>query len=123
MKLTEKEWARVDEIVDKCGCSIDEALDMLKADKEIDKGNRVEFDLSIEDEKAAKKWGNSTEKKKVERKRAENPTKRMIINEIYAVLDDIAENVAIANPERIVTFEIGADKYEIILQMKRKPKI
>ena len=123
MKLSEKEWEQVDKIVDNLGCSIEDAIQVLQADKDINSGKRVEFDLSPEEEKQAKKWGNSTEKRKVERKRAENPTKRMIIGEMFAVLDDIADKTEISNPERIISFEIGDDKYEIILQMKRKPKI
>ena len=123
MKLTEKEWEQVDSIVDKLGCSIEDAIQILQDDKAINSGKRMEFDLSPEDEKEAKKWGNSTEKKKTVRKRAENPTKRNIIQEMFAVLEDLADKAEISNPERIISFEIGDDKYEIILQMKRKPKI
>lgn len=96
---------------------------MIQADKDIDSGKRVVFDLSPEDEKAAKKYANSTEKKKTVRQRAENPTKRAIIAEMFAVLEDIADNVAVTNPERMISFEIGDNKYEIMLTQKRKPKV
>lgn len=123
VKLSDKEWAKVDDIVEKTGCSIQDAIDMIQADKDIDSGKRVVFDLSPEDEKAAKKYANSTEKKKTVRQRAENPTKRAIIAEMFAVLEDIADNVAVTNPERMISFEIGDNKYEIMLTQKRKPKV
>ena len=123
VKLSDKEWAKVDDIVEKTGCSIQDAIDMIQADKDIDSGKRVAFDLSPEDEKAAKKYANSTEKKKTVRQRAENPTKRAIIAEMFAVLEDIADNVAVTNPERMISFEIGDNKYEIMLTQKRKPKV
>ena len=45
-ELTEKEWAKVDNLVDKLECSIDEAIDILDADKAIDRNQKVDFDLS-----------------------------------------------------------------------------
>ena len=122
VKLSDKEWAKIDDIVEKTGCSIQDAIDMIQADKDIDSGKRVSFDLSPEDEKAAKKYANSTEKKKTVRNRAENPTKRALIAEMFAVLEDLADNVVVTNPERMISFEIGDNKYEIMLTQKRKPK-
>lgn len=124
MKLTEKEWAKVDDIVDKCGCSIEEAIQMLQDDKAIDQGKRMDFDLSPEDEKAAKRFVNSTEKtQKKPRTRAENPTKRGFIAEIAEILAEKVDNLEVTNPERVISFAFGDEKYEIILQQKRKPKI
>jgi len=124
--LTEKELARVDKLVEEHDFSIAEAVDIVKADREIDKGKRVEFDLSPEEEKAAKKYANSTEKKKTVRKRAEDAVKRNFIAEIAQFLGEnynTLSNLEIVNPERVVSFEFDGEKYEIILQKKRKPKI
>ena len=52
-ELTEKEWAKVDNLVDKLECSIDEAIDILDADKAIDRNQKVDFDLSTEEHKQA----------------------------------------------------------------------
>lgn len=124
--LTEKELARVDKLVEEHDFSIAEAVSIVKADREIDKGKRVEFDLSPEEEKAAKKYANSTEKKKTVRKRAEDAVKRNFIAEIAQFLGENWSNLSnleIVNPERVVSFEFDGEKYEIILQKKRKPKI
>lgn len=124
--LTEKELARVDKLVEEHDFSIAEAVDIVKADREIDKGKRVEFDLSPEEEKAAKKYANSTEKKKTVRKRAEDAVKRGFIAEIARFLGEnynTLSNLEVVNPERVVSFEFDGEKYEIILQKKRKPKI
>lgn len=124
--LTDKELAKVDELVETLDCSIAEAVDILKADREINQGKRVEFDLSPEEEKAAKKYANSTEKKKTVRKRAEDAVKRNFITEIATFLGENWSNLSnleVVNPERVVSFEFDGEKYEIILQKKRKPKI
>lgn len=124
--LTEKELARVDKLVEEHDFSIAEAVDIVKADREIDKGKRVDFDLSPEEEKAAKKYANSTEKKKTVRKRAEDAVKRNFIAEIAQFLGEnynTLSNLEVVNPERVVSFEFDGEKYEIILQKKRKPKI
>lgn len=67
----------------------------------------------------------STEpKKKTQRERVkkENPTKEMIIREIAAILPNFAENIEILNAGKLISFSIGAEKYEIDLKQKRKPK-
>ena len=125
--LTEKELERVDELVETLDCSIAEAVDIIKADRDINQGKRVEFDLSKEEEKKAKKYANSTEKtKKAPPKRAEDAVKRSFIAEIAQFLGEnwnTLSNLAITNPERIISFEFDDEKYEIILQKKRKPKV
>ena len=125
--LTKAELDRVDELVESLDISIAEAVDIIKADKEINQGKRVEFDLSAEEEKAAKKYANSTEKtKKAPPKRAEDAVKRGFIAEIAQFLVEnykTAENIEVVNPERIISFEFDNEKYEIILQKKRKPKV
>ena len=125
--LTKAELDRVDELVESLDISIAEAVDIIKADKEINQGKRVEFDLSAEEEKKAKKYANSTEKtKKAPPKRAEDAVKRGFIAEIAQFLVEnykTAENIEVVNPERIISFEFDNEKYEIILQKKRKPKV
>lgn len=129
MKLSEKDWAKVDDIVDKCGCSIEEAIQMLADDKAIDQGQRMEFDLSPEEEKAIKKaYVNSTEKTlKKPRNRKEDAVKRAFIAEIAQFMVENWEknikDVSIINPERIISFGFGDEKYEIIIQKKNKSKL
>ena len=114
------------------GMSEKAALDVIDADHEIDRGIRQEFDLDEETEKMAKKYANSTTKKKptvyefTKRERKANPTKASIISELAKFLEEASENatedVTITNKERQIAFTIGEEKYELTLVQKRKPK-
>lgn len=57
-----------------------------------------------------------------ERVRKENPTKRMVIAEIAKILPEFAENIQVLNIEKLISFTIGDNTYEIDLKQKRKPK-
>lgn len=117
-------------------CSEEEAIEIYLADKAIDRGERMEFDLPPELEKEAKKMANVTERKRKtptvynfdtsNKKRKENPTKSGIISEIAKFLqeqsENACENVNITNPERQIAFTIGENSYELTLVQKRKPK-
>lgn len=116
----------------KCGMTEEEIAQVLADDKAIDRGERMEFDLSPEEEKKAKKYANVGERKKPmtlsnePRKRKENPTKAAIVAEIAKFLAEMSENacenVQITNKERQIAFQIGENSYEFTLVQKRKPK-
>ena len=114
-------------------CSEEEAREIMAFDKRIDRGERTEYDLSPEDEKAAKKWANTTSEKKAApnykwttRERKANPTKGGIIAELADFMANTsqyaAEDVVITNKERMIAFRIGDNDYEITLIQKRKKK-
>ena len=131
MAETQKE--RIMRILD---VSAEEADEILKADKAIDRGERVSFDLSPEQEKMAKKFANVDTKKRKKptvynldargKTRKENPTKASIIAELAKFLTENSENacemVEITNKERQIAFKIGENAYELTLVQKRKPK-
>ena len=116
--------------------SAEEADEILKADKAIDRGERVSFDLSPEQEKIAKKFANVDTKKRKKptvynldargKARKENTTKASIIAELAKFLTENSENacemVEITNKERQIAFKIGENAYELTLVQKRKPK-
>lgn len=107
--------------------SEEEAIQLVADDKAIDRGERMSFDLSKEQEKQAKKYTNVGEKtKKTERKapvRKENATKSTIIAEISAFLAEKGyEMVEITNKERQIAFKVGENDYELTLVQKRKAK-
>ena len=107
--------------------SEEEAIQLVADDKAIDRGERMSFDLSKEQEKQAKKYANVGEKtKKTERKapvRKENATKSTIITEISAFLAEKGyEMVEITNKERQIAFKVGENDYELTLVQKRKAK-
>lgn len=111
-------------------CSEEEAKQVIADDKAIDRGERMAFDLSPEEEKKAKKMANTGTRKstkdtgeKVVKKRKENPTKASIIAEISQFLKENGyENVEITNVERQIAFKIGENDFELTLVQKRKPK-
>jgi hypothetical protein len=114
------------------GCTAEEAEDIIRTDKQIDKGERTPYDLDPEKEKEAKKFANAgtrkapTAYKFSKRERKENPTKGAIIAEIAKFLEEnsenACENVEITNKERQIAFKIGENAYELTLVQKRKPK-
>lgn len=110
------------------GCSEAEADDIIASDKAIDKGEKVDFDLTPEQQREVKKYRavgtRKTDKtQSSERKRKENPTKATVIAEIAQFLTENGyESVEITNKERQIAFKVGENAYEFTLVQKRKPK-
>ena len=129
-KLTDAEWAKVDNLVDKLECSIDEAVDILDADKALDRTQKADFDLSPEEHKQAMKLANVKEhtvkKSKVYRPRKPNATKGEIIAGLSKFLTEMAEfevlDEEITNKERTIMFTSNGNRYELTLIQKRAPK-
>lgn len=124
-----KDQKRIDELVDLLGCSMVEAQQIIEDDKKIDKGERVAFDLSKEDEKKALKLANVKEHKKPavykfeKRERKADTTKEGVIQAIYDFLSENGyENCEILNKSKLIGFKIGEDDYELNLVRKRKKK-
>ena len=118
---------QLERIMKTLNCSKEEAEQILADDRAIDRGERMEFDLSPEAEKQAKKYANTgtrkTEGVKTERKRKENPTKAGVIAEIAKFLAENGyEMVEITNKERQIAFKIGENAFELTLVQKRKAK-
>ena len=114
----------------KLGLTREEALQTLADDKDIDKGLPKDFDLTKEQLKNVKQYTKTgTRKTKdtpTKRERKENPTKALIIAEIFKFLTEnaeiSAENLEILNKERQIFFKCGENDYELTLTQKRKPK-
>lgn len=113
-------------------CTAEEADDIIATDKMIDQGKRTPYDLDPETEKMAKKFANSREKKKPtvydfkKRERKANPTKGGIIAELAKFLKEnsefATESVEITNKERMISFSVADNKFELTLVQKRTPK-
>lgn len=127
--MTDKEWQRVDELVEMLGCSIAEAQQIVEDDKKIDKGQKTDFDLSKEDEKKALKMANVKSHKKPmvlnlqKRERKADTTKEGVIQALFDFLvENGYEGCEITNKSKLIAFKIGEDSYELNLIRKRKPK-
>ena len=112
------------------GLSREEALQTLADDADIDKGKPKDFDLTAEQLKNVKQYTKvgtrKTSTTPTKRERKENPTKALIIAELFKFLSEnaeiSAENLEILNKERQIFFKCGENDYEITLTQKRKPK-
>lgn len=127
------------EAMKKLGLSDAEIADLIASDNAIDKGEKMDFDLTKEQEKNAKayiKVGQHSTKKaptvykldntEGKRSRKENATKSGIIAELVKFLqensENACENVEILNKERQIAFTIGENSFELTLVQKRKLK-
>ena len=111
-------------------CTEAEALEIYQADCAIDKGEKMDFDLTAEQQKVVKKMTRADRKPTVykfdKRERKENPTKEAIIAEIAKFLaensENACENVEIPNKGRQIAFKVGENSFELTLVQKRAPK-
>lgn len=108
--------------------SEEEAMELINADKAIDKGEKL-FELSAEQKKVEKKMKNAQRAvdaygKTRTRERKENPQKRMIIQLLAETLRNCGEcsNINVENIEKIITFSIGEDNFKIDLIKSRNKK-
>lgn len=114
----------------KLGLSKEEALQILADDADIDKGKPKDFDLTTEQLKNAKQYTKvgtrKTSTTPTKRERKANPTKALIITELFKFFSEnaeiSAENLEILNKERQIFFKCGENDYELTLTQKRKPK-
>ena len=131
--MTEKEKAKVNEIMRLLDCTEEEAIDVIETDKIIDKGGRTKYDLSKEQEKVAMKISAVNDRRAKDKEnnqrgkvRAENPTKENIIAELSQFLAENsqngAENVEIVNKSKLITFQIGEKSFKLDLIEQRKKK-
>ena len=103
------------------------AEQVLADDKAIDRGEPMPFDLTAEQEKVARKAVRGERKaptvyKFSTRQRKENATKSALIADLAVFLAEKAENVQILNKERLISFKLAENDFEITLTQKRKPK-
>lgn len=104
------------------GLSTKEALDMYLADEGYIT-NPVVAELTAKAK--ANGVGGATKSRKAP-KRKEDPVKRELIKALeefmnsYAGQGGSADNVAVVNPERVISFTLGNDTYELTLSKKRK---
>ena len=111
----------------KLGMSEAEARQVLEDDRKIEKGEKMDFDLTKEQEKATRAMRQADRKpfvpKLEKRERKPNEPKRELIAAIEEMLtysDIQAESVTITNPERQIDFEYNGVRYRIVLSAPRK---
>ena len=133
VKLTNKDKEQIARIMSGLKCSYEEALEVHLCDKAIDKGERMDFDISKEQEKKMRKMlkhetmsGARTFEKRPKQPKEKkiNEPKKAFIEGLVAWLGESGDygNIEVVNAERQVKFTIGEDTFELTLVQKRKPK-
>ena len=104
--------------------SREEAIQMIKDDEAIDRGEEMDFDLPPEKQKVVKemtKVGTRKTGDKVERKRKPNEDKRAIMQELFDHFSGMPDCV-LSNIERQVDFTFNGVRYSVTLTAHRAPK-
>ena len=117
---------RIKAVMIAANCSYEDAVQVIEDDEAIDKGERLDWEPTIEEEKEMRKATRlkvdrkpSGERKPRERE-ADN-VKREIVAKVAEAMGQY-ENVEIANVEREVTFAIDGAEYSLTLTKHRKSK-
>ena len=116
---------QIEKLVNLLGCSMSEALDIIKSDEQIDKGVKL-FELTPEQKKAAKSVtitmsGKARKKrKKTKRTKKKDNNKLSLMNNIIDSLNNCAQDINVINPEREITFMYNDKKYKLVLSAPRK---
>ena len=103
------------------GLTDEEIAEVLKADKEIDKGKKL-FELPKELEQGAKKArmsGNCNGYTKTAKEKKIDEDKTFLMETLELALTGFVDNEKIVNPEREMTFEYKGKKYKIVLSCPR----
>lgn len=107
--------------------TLEEATEIATDDWRIDHGERLEWEPTEEKEKEMRRKNKLVSRKpkapgapKVKRERKEDATKRKLIQILAAALDGKAEDLNITNVERMISFHIGDEAFELTLIKKRK---
>ena len=105
----------------KIGCTEEEIADVLKCDKEIDRGAKI-FELDKELEPGAKKARRADRTdtpKKAVRERKPNEDKQTLLHLLQCGLGDDVTDLVVVNPEREFLFTYNGTKYKVVLSAPR----
>ena len=126
--MTQKEFEkRVARLMKLGRYSLEECKQLVLDDEKVDKGEPLPWDLTKEqkaNQKKALSTGTRTQKEPVKRTKKDNPTKKTIIEEIVAMLNENGSysEITVVNDERQVAFAVGESKFELTLVQKREKK-
>ena len=101
-----------------------QAEEIYQADKAIDRGEPMPFDLSKEQEKATREYRQVARPVMVENKprpRKADEDKRYLLSLLAECVENVAEGgaVDVTNPERELVFHYNGKKYKITLSAPR----
>ena len=110
------------EAMKKLGMSEAEIVEVLEADKRIDKGEKL-FELTAEQEREAKKVRNvgraPTAYKFTKRERKPDQDKADLLNVLFSAVLPVCDTYEITNGEREFLFTYHGKKYKVVLSAPR----
>jgi len=110
----------------KLGMSEDEIAKALEDDKKIDKGERCEWEPTLEEEKAQRKATklkvDRERKPRVKKEKVLDKDKVLVINLIEKALEGTCENIQVPKAEGQVDFILNGCEYSLKLTKHRAPK-
>ncbi len=113
---------RIDLLMKNLGITESEAIEVLKADQQIDKGEKL-FELTAEQSKASKQARivprTPTAYNFTKRERKADNDKRELIDLLVESLTPRANNLDVVNAERELTFIYNDRKFKIVLSAPR----
>lgn len=123
-KATEREQKKIALL--NLGLSHEEAENVLEADEQIDKGEKL-FELSAEGKQAEKKYKNCGVRtvktpygQTVQKEKKTDNDKRIIIKALAETFENFSGSVNVTNPEREFDFVYNGRKFKITLSAPRK---
>ena len=125
--MTEEEKdRRIEAIMAMCDCSYAEAEFAVMEDEQIEHGERLDWELTVEEERELRKANKLSVERKSSSKRQPsqrlpNLTKRDIIDKIKDALISTYPNTTVSNPEKTIEIEVGEERYSIDLRKHRSP--
>lgn len=114
---------KIDEYVEKLGCSIFEACDLiLEESGKIDESEETKNAIKNAEKNAPRRYEKSGNRKKTVKERKVDETKKMFLDEVSALVEDLGAVVINRKTETETTFTFEDATYTFKLTKHRPPK-
>ena len=114
---------KIDEYVEKLGCSIFEACDLiLEESGKIDESEETKNAIKNAEKNAPRRYEKSGNRKKTVKERKVDETKKMFLDEVSALVEDLGAVVVNRKTETETTFTFEDATYTFKLTKHRPPK-
>lgn len=114
---------KIDDYVEKLGCSIIDACELiLEEDGKIEEPEEVTKAIKTAEKNAPRRYEKSGERKKTEKVRKVDETKGMLLNEVSALMEDLGAVIINRKTETETTFTYEGATYTFKLTKHRPPK-
>jgi hypothetical protein len=114
---------KIDEYVEKLGCSIIEACDLiLEETGKVDESEETKNAIRNAEKNAPRRYEKSGNRKKTEKVRKVDETKLMFLDEVSALVEDLGAVVINRKTETETTFTYENETYTFKLTKHRPPK-